>query len=97
MVDSTISTSTWSHNCGMHVIGDFLVERLQQDNFKTLFTGKAFDALLKSFQDTYQQEDLTWDTIRESSFNRNKTDAQIIWGFALRQMLPTVLKENKDF
>lgn len=97
MVSSTIPTSTWSHNCGMHVIADFLSEKLQQDNYKTVFTGQAYDELLKNFQGIYHQENLTWEMIRDVSLDSSRTDTQVVWGFVLRQMLPNILKDNRAF
>lgn len=94
MASSIIPTSTWSHNCGMHVIADFLSEKLQQNNYKTIFTGQAYDELLEVFQRYYQQENLTWEKIRASSLRVSSTNLQIVWGMALRVMLQNVIKNN---
>lgn len=92
-----IIISAWAHNCGMHVIADYLIEKLQQEDFKTKFTGKVYDELLKTFQNCYQQKELTWESIRVSRLNTTRMDAQVIWGLALRKMLFSVLKENAEY
>lgn len=94
MASSIIPTSTWSHNCGMHVIADFLVERLQQDNYKTIFAGRAYDELLECFQGVYKQKDLSWEKICKSCIASSRINAQIIWGIALRVMLQHVIRNN---
>ncbi len=97
MVGQIIKTSTWAHNCGMHVVADFLIEKLQQDDLKTKFSGKAYDELLASFQKVYHQEELTWEQIRKASTKASKFDAQIIWGHALRAMMPAIVKKNSEY
>ena len=97
MVAHTIPTSAWSHNCGMHVIADFLIEKLQKEKYRECFSGKSYEKLLESFQSCYQQKELTWKIIREATEESTREDAQIIFGFVLRQMLPEILRENIDY
>lgn len=94
MVGSIVPTSNWSHNCGMHVIADYMVQKIQQDNYQGVFNGKAYNELLESFKKIYKQEDLSWEKIRDASLDSSRTDSQVIWGFVLRQMLPNILKDN---
>ena len=94
MVGSIVPTSNWSHNCGMHVIADYMIEKIQQNNYRHVFNGKAYDELLESFRKIYKQEDLSWEKIRDASLDSSRTDSQVIWGFVLRQMLPNILKDN---
>ena len=97
MVGSIVPTSTWSHNCGMHVIADYMVEKINQDNFQEVFNGKAYDELLDSFKKIYKQEDLTWKSIRKAIFKVSRIDSQIIWGYALRMMMPAVAENNEEY
>jgi hypothetical protein len=92
-----VSIPTWMHNCGMHVIADFMIEKLQQEDFKAGFTGNSYEKLLQSFQTCYHQKDLTWEMIRETTLQSRRDDAQIIFGFALRKILPDILKENLKY
>ena len=97
MVTDVIPTSAWAHNCGMHVIADFLVERLQRTDYQSVFTGQPYDNLLAAFRRYYQQPHLSWQMIREASLESTRTDNQIMWGFVLRMLLPDILSTNIEF
>lgn len=97
MVDSIISTSTWAHNCGMHVIADFMVGKIQQENYQQVFKDIPYDTLLNNFQSLYQQKDLNWATIHQASLCSSRTLSQIIWGMALRLTLQQIIKGNMTY
>jgi ankyrin repeat protein len=97
MVSGIVPTSAWSHNCGMHVIADYLIEKIQQDDFEAIFNTPPYPELLKAFQTIYKQENLTWVQIRQASLEASRTDSQIIWGVALRKMLPDVFRRADEY
>lgn len=93
----SVPTSAWAHNCGMHAIADFMIEEIQQDNFGVVFSGAAYDHLLASFQVQYHNPTLTWPTIRQISMQTSREDAQIMWGFALRMILPNIIERSPNY
>jgi ankyrin repeat protein len=97
MVDHTIRTSAWAHNCGMHVIADYLVEKINNRNFQAVFTGAPYDALLTQFRTIYQQDNLSWHTLQRLTTKVTKIDSQIIWGYALRAMMTSVFQKNSEY
>jgi hypothetical protein len=94
MVAYRIPTSAWSHNCGMHVVADYLIEQIQKENFAQIFRGEVYDELLMYFRNVFKKNDLTWTQIRQSTIQSSKIDTQIMLGYALRLMLPNILKKN---
>ncbi len=97
MVGHTIQASAWAHNCGMHVIADYLIEKIQKKQFEKIFIRKSYDALLASFRETYKQDSLSWAQLRETSLRSSRENGQIIWGVALRRILPEIIKNNIEY